>query len=94
MFYAITAMLASGADAKIEAMLGDFNEHLSQPFRRLRLAGPLCDPEGLRKGFLVVIEADRIEDAETYIHESPIFKAGLYERVELFEYQIQIGTVG
>jgi uncharacterized protein YciI len=94
MFYAISAILAEGAESKIESMVGDFNEHLSQPFRRVRLAGPLCDPEGRKKGYLVVIEADSIKDAETYLHESPIFRAGLYERAELFEYQIQIGTLG
>jgi uncharacterized protein YciI len=94
MFYSITAILSEGAEARLEGLQNDFNEHLSQPFRRVRLAGPLCDPAGHRKGYLVVIEADSFEDAETYLKESPIFRAGLYERVELFEYQIQMGTVG
>jgi uncharacterized protein YciI len=93
MLYAVTLMLKDDTESRIERIQAELNEHLSQPFRHVRVAGPLCAGDGRRKGYMVLIEADRIEDAETYLHESPIYRAGLHERAEVFEFQIQMGRI-
>jgi uncharacterized protein YciI len=92
--YAVTGWLKPDAEAGLAKLQDDFNEHLSQPFRRVRLAGTLCDGDGRKRGFMALIEADGIEAAEAYLRESPVFRADLYERVEVAEYQVQLGSFG
>jgi hypothetical protein len=92
MLYAVTGILKAGAEARLAELQDDFNEHLAQPFRRVRVAGTLCDGSGRRNGFLAFIEADSFAAAELYLRESPLFRANLYERAEVYEYQVQLGT--
>jgi uncharacterized protein YciI len=91
MLFAVTGILKAGAEARLSELQDAFNEHLAQPFRRIRLAGPLRGADGRRTGFMVLLEADRFDQAEAYLHESPIFRADLYERAEVAEYEPQIG---
>ena len=93
MLYAITAILKDDAEAKLEGLAADFNEHLSQPFRKVRMAGPLCSAEGRRAGYLALVEADSLEEAKRYLDESPLTKANLYSRSEVLEYRIELGSL-
>jgi hypothetical protein len=72
MLFAITGILKDDAEAGIPALQDAFNEHLAQPYRRLRLAGALRSREGRRSGFMVLLEADSFAEAEAYLHESPL----------------------
>jgi hypothetical protein len=92
LLYAVTGILKPGAEARLAELQNEFNEHLAQPFRRVRVAGTLCDGDGRRNGFLAFIEADSFTAADLYLRESPLFRADLYERAEVFEYQIQLGN--
>jgi uncharacterized protein YciI len=41
-----------------------------------------------------LLEADRIEDAEGFLQESPFYQEDLYDSVDVFEYDVEVGTVG
>ncbi|MDB5692828.1 MAG: hypothetical protein JWO81_1891 [Alphaproteobacteria bacterium] len=93
MLFAVTGILKPGAEAKLAGLQEAFNEHLAQPFRRIRLAGALRSADRSRTGFMVLLEADRFDQAEAYLRESPIFRADLYERVDVAEYELQVGRL-
>ena len=93
MLYAITAILKDDAEAKLEGLAADFNEHLSQPFRKVRMAGALCGPEGRRAGYMALVEADSFEAARRYLDERPLTKAGLYTRADVLEYRVELGAL-
>jgi uncharacterized protein YciI len=69
------------------------NEHLSQPFRRTHLAGYLCHDGGRRIGLMMLVEANSFAEANRFVHQSPFFKADLYERVEVAEYALEVGRL-
>jgi uncharacterized protein YciI len=92
MLFALLGLLKPGAEERLPS--GDaINEHLSQPFRRTRLAGFLCREDQSRSGLLMLVEADSFADAEAHLHQSPFFKADLYERVEVAEYSLEVGRL-
>jgi uncharacterized protein YciI len=93
MLFALTAILKRHEEPAIAALADAFNEHLSQPFRRVRLAGVLRDADRRRIGFMVVLEAESYAAAEAYLHESPLFRAGAYSRVEVAEYELEVGRL-
>jgi uncharacterized protein YciI len=94
MFFAITAVLNAKGEKQIAKLQDAFNEHLAQPYRHVRLAGPLHSGEGRRRGFLILIEADTVAEAEAYLHESPIFQVQGYKRTEILEFRPEIGRLG
>lgn len=69
------------------------SEHLAQPFRRTHLAGFLCRDGGRRAGLMMLVEANSFAEAEGFLHQSPFFKADLYERVEVLEYSLEVGRL-
>jgi uncharacterized protein YciI len=94
MLFMIQGILKAGSEEQLLALHNEFNEHLSQPFRTLAAAGVLRDPEGKRRGYLGFLEADNFADAERWLHESPFYQEGLYERVDVFEFNVEVGTIG
>ena len=92
MLFMIAGYLKPGAEKRLIDFRGEFSEQLSQP--PLVAAGALRDRDGKRQGYLGFIEADSIEAAERFIAQSPLAREGLYERVEVFEYQVEVGAVG
>ena len=93
MLFMIAGHLKPGAEKRLIDFSGEFSEHLAQPFRDIVLAGALRDGEGRRKGYMAFIEADSIDDAERYLRESPYYLEGLYERCEVFRYDVQVGRL-
>jgi uncharacterized protein YciI len=91
MLFAVTGILKADAEAKLTALHEAFNEHLAQPFRRVRLAGPLRSAEGHILGYMVLIEADGHDQANAYLQESPVFRAELYDRVQVAEFALEVG---
>jgi uncharacterized protein YciI len=94
MLFMVAGYLKPGAEAQLIQFHNEFNEHLAQPFRNLAAVGALRDRNGKRQGYLGFIEADSYENAEKFLHESPYYQEGLYERVEVFEYLVEVGKVG
>ena len=94
MLFMIQGILKPGSEEQLLALHNEFNEHLAQPFPNLAAAGVLRDRDGKRRGYLGFIEGGSFADAERYLHDSPFFQDGLYERVDIFEYNVEVGTVG
>lgn len=92
MLFMIAGYLKPGAEQQLIDFRNEFNEQLSQP--PIVAAGALRDRDGQRQGYLGFIEAADIEAAERFISQGPFAKEGLYERVEVFEYQVEVGSVG
>ena len=67
------------------------SEFLQQPYIPISSAGVLRNPAGERAGYLVIFEAADRSAAEALVEGSPIRKAGLYARYDLFEFQDEVG---
>lgn len=94
MLFMIAGYLKPGAESDLINFRDEFNEHLSHPFRPLLAAGVLRDAEGNRKGYLGFIDAQSFDEAAGFLHQSPYYQAGLYDRTEVLEYWIEVGQVG
>ena len=94
MLFMIVGYLRANSEDQLIKCRDQFNEHLAQPVRNLSAAGVLRDKQGRRRGYLALLEADKIEDAEGFLQESPFYQEDLYDRVDVFEYDVEIGTVG
>ncbi len=66
---------------------------MGQPILHLRLAGLLRGEGGRLTGAMVLMEADGFAAAQAYLDSSPYFHAGLYDRVEVAAYDIQVGRL-
>ena len=92
MFFVLTGHFRSDAEPGAAQYQRDLNEHLGQLMTKVRLAGPLRDREGRETGFMVCLEADGFDAALAYLDHSPYFKAGLYDRIDLAEFAIEVGA--
>ena len=93
MLYLVAGLLKPGSEERVIALRNEFNEHLSQPFRTISLAGLLRDRDGKRIGYMAIIEADSFDDAEAYLMQSPFAIDGLYERTEVARFEPEIGAI-
>jgi uncharacterized protein YciI len=91
MLFMVAGYLQPGAEERLIDLRDEFNEHLAQS--PLVAGGVLRDPEGHRKGYLGFLEAEDIESAMRYLNESPFSKDGLYERMEVFRYDLEVGAI-
>jgi hypothetical protein len=94
MLFMISAILKPGVEGELINYHDAFNEHLGPSGENVRIAGVLRNPDGMRTGYLALYEADGVEKALAWLHQSPIYEAHLYERVDVFEYQIEVGQLG
>jgi uncharacterized protein YciI len=94
MLFMLVGILRPDTEAQLIKFRDEFNEHLAQPFRNIAAAGVLRDKEGRRRGYMAFLEAESIEDARRFLLESPFYQEHLYERVDVFEYDVEIGKVG
>ena len=93
MQFLIAGILKAGVEDRMLALHDEFNEHLSQPFRKVALAGALRGKDGKRQGYIAIIEADTFEEAEAWLNQSPFYENDLYERVEVAEFAPEVGYV-
>lgn len=93
MKFLLAGILKHGVEDRLLELRNEWNEHLSQSNRNLSLFGALRDKEGNRIGYLAILEAEKFEDAETYLHQSPFFQHDLYERVQVAEFNPEIGSL-
>ena len=91
MLYAWMGFLKVDADPiapSIQQLATDF---LSQPLIKIHQFGPLRDASGSRAGMLMIFEHDNRSAAESFVADSPILEAGLYEDYRLYEYMNEAG---
>ena len=89
MLFMVAGYLKPGAEKQLIDFRNEFNAQLSQP--PIVAAGALRDRDGTRQGYLGFIEADSIEAAERFIGQGSFVRKDMYERVEVFEYQVEVG---
>ena len=94
MLFAINATFKPDIEARRLAAHADFSEHLYQPVMRIRLACALHDEAGGRTGVLILIEAHDRAGVEEFVASSPYTKAGLYQRVEIDQADVEAGSLG
>lgn len=92
MLFMVAGYLKPDAEAQLINFRNEFNEHLTQ--EPLVAAGVLRDRDGRRSGYLGFIEADDMAAAERFLDQSPYFQGGLYDHVEIFRYDVEVGQVG
>ena len=51
---------------------------------KVRLAGPFMNDKGDMIGSLIVLEVASRSEAEAWVRDEPFFKAGLFERTEMY----------
>ena len=93
MLFMISAILKPGAESELIKYHAEFNEHLGPSGENVRVAGALRSPEGIRVGYMALYEGGAIEKAHEWLRQSPLYQAHLYERVDVFEYQIEVGQL-
>ncbi|MHB8287350.1 MAG: YciI family protein [Caulobacteraceae bacterium] len=93
MFYVVTAYLRAGTEKEQSELARVFTDHLGQRQPRLRLGGPLKDDNGVRIGIFYIAESETREAVETLVHSSPFYKAGLYDRVEITNVDLELGSL-
>lgn len=93
MLYLVAGILKPGMDDELVRLRNEFSEHLSQPFRKISLAGALRGKDGKRIGYLAFVEAESFDDAEAYLKQSPFYQNELYERVEVAEFNPEVGYI-
>ena len=91
--FAIIGYLKAGSEEQLIDYSIEVNEYLAQPARDIVAAGVLRDPHRRRIGYMAFVEAESFEEAEALMRESPYHQAGLYERSEVLQYEVQIGRI-
>lgn len=92
MLFMVAGYLKPGAEEQLINFRHEFSEHLAQ--RPLIAGGALRDREGRHRGYMGFIEAESIEGADRFLSQSPFFQEGLYERVEVFCFEVEVGQIG
>ncbi|MFL6729780.1 MAG: hypothetical protein ACJ8E3_03100 [Sphingomicrobium sp.] len=92
MLFMIAAYLKPGIERQLLDFRNELNEHFAQD--ALAVAGALHDQAGDRKGYLGFVEGDSFEDAERFVRQGPFYQEQLYERIEIFRYELEVGHIG
>jgi uncharacterized protein YciI len=91
MLFMIAGYLKPGAEEQIINFRADLNEHFTEP--SLVAGGVLRGHDGRRVGYMGFVQAVGVEEAQRFLDESPLFEEGLYERFEIFRYELEVGNV-
>ena len=92
MLFMVAAYLKPGFEQQLINFRNELNEHFAQS--NLKIAGALHDAEGRRQGYLGFVEADSFDDAERYVQQGPFYQEQLYDRIEIFRYEVEVGEIG
>jgi uncharacterized protein YciI len=92
MLFMLAAYLKPGSEQQLIQFRDELNEHFAQD--KLRVAGALRDAEGKKTGYLGFVEADSFDDARAFVEQGPFFQEKLYERIDIFRYELEVGEVG
>jgi uncharacterized protein YciI len=93
MLFLFVGFLKPHSEQQVLALRDEFNEHLSQPFPPIVLAGVLRDQDGRKVGYSAVIEADDLDVVTGYLDRSPYHRNDLYEFARVTEFNQEIGSV-
>jgi len=94
MLFMVAGYFKPGVEEQLIGLRNEVNEHLSQPYRPLAAAGVLRDQEGKRRGYMLFLEAGSLADAHAVLRQSPLYQEGLYERVDVLQFDVEVGQIG
>jgi len=70
-------------------------EHAQRWGDRIKLGGPMLDDAGQNPcGSVLIIEADSLEQAQSFVADDPYYKAGLFESVTVTPWRKTLGGWG
>ena len=93
MLFLVAGILKHGVEQRLLDLHNEWNEHLSQPDRKLSLFGALRNKAGKRTGYIAFLEGEDFEEAESFLAESPFYQNDLYDRVEVAEFSPEVGRI-
>ena len=93
MQFAVAAILKPGSEQELIKHSDELNEQIGPNGEDVRLAGALLGPQGEKVGYLAILDGDTIGQVRDWIGESPIYRDKLYERLDVFQYQIEVGRL-
>jgi uncharacterized protein YciI len=93
MLFAIAVLLKPDVEGELIKHSADFNEQLGASGANVVVAGALRDENGKKKGYLALFEGNDIGQAREWLHQSPLYRDKLYERLDLLEYRIEVGKI-
>lgn len=93
MLFAVMGFFKAGMETLPAGLEPNWNEHLSQPYFPLKLAGKLKNREGKAVGMMVCLDAAGFDEAEAFLRASPYSQSKMYDRVEVLEYSVEVGTI-
>ncbi|MEM8776162.1 MAG: YciI family protein [Pseudomonadota bacterium] len=85
----LVALIARDKADALQTRLDNRKDHIAYLERStcVSQAGPLLDPEGKMVGSMIVLDVERMEDAQDWAAGDPYAAAGLFESVELIEWK-------
>src|SRR3954453_406497 len=93
MLFLVAGIFKQGVEDRLLELRNEWNEHLSQPNPKISLFGALRDKEGKRIGYLALLEAADFAAAEAFLAQSPFYQNALYERVQIAEFNPEVGQI-
>lgn len=94
MLFLVTGIFKPGVEERLLELRDEWNERLSQPESQISLFGVLRDEKGERIGYLAMIEVKDYAEAKAFLDLSPFYQNDLYERVEVAQFDAEVGSVG
>ena len=76
--------------ANREAHLAYARDHMSE----IKVAGPYLEEAGNMSGSMFLMEADSADAVRAFNAADPYTRAGLFERVEVRQWRVSLGTLG
>ena len=93
MLFALIGLYRKGAEDHLLEIADDVNAFLGQILLPPRLAAVFRGKDGKKIGNLVIVDAADLKDAKSQLDDSPARRAGLYDRFEIAELQIEVGGI-
>ena len=59
----------------------------------MKLAGPMLDEAGQMCGSILLLEAETLEEAQTFSANDPYALAGLFQAVEIRQFKVTLGAL-
>jgi uncharacterized protein YciI len=91
MYFLMAGIFRAGIESELIKYHEEFNELLGESAVHVAMAGALRNEDGTHAGYMAIYDGDSIEEAREWQRGSPFYRADLYDRTYLFEYDIEIG---
>ncbi|MEO1380401.1 MAG: YciI family protein [Pseudomonadota bacterium] len=85
----LVVLIARDKEDALQTRLDNRSDHIEYLERSecVSQAGPLLDPDGKMTGSLIILDVEKMEDAQDWAAGDPYAAAGLFESVELIEWK-------